>query len=78
MLASLERVGYHEWMRIACPACNAAYDVPDAELRDDRVVRCARCGTDWAPVVPVAQADPEIRPEMLADAAPGAEHDAVG
>lgn len=60
-------------MRIACPACNAAYDVPDTELRDDRVVRCARCGTDWAPVVPlpaaVPETGPEMGPELLADAA---------
>lgn len=37
-------------MRIACPACNAAYQVPDDQLSEGRVVRCARCGTDWAPI----------------------------
>ena len=50
LLFSLGRVGYHDTMRIACPACNATYDVPDTEMRAERVVRCARCGTDWAPV----------------------------
>ncbi len=44
-------------MRIACPACNAAYQVPDEQLREGRVVRCARCGTDWAPSVAIPQTD---------------------
>jgi predicted Zn finger-like uncharacterized protein len=38
-------------MRIACPACDAAYDVPDAMLAGGkRVVRCARCGNEWSPM----------------------------
>lgn len=36
-------------MRIVCPNCAAAYDVPDAMLASGtRKVRCARCGTEWA------------------------------
>jgi predicted Zn finger-like uncharacterized protein len=37
-------------MRIVCPSCSAAYDVPEARLRPGRVVRCTRCGKEWAPV----------------------------
>jgi predicted Zn finger-like uncharacterized protein len=34
-------------MRIDCPACAAAYNVPDALLVPGRAVRCLRCGTEW-------------------------------
>lgn len=37
-------------MRIVCPSCSAAYDVPEGRLRPGRVVRCTRCGKEWAPV----------------------------
>lgn len=37
-------------MRIACPDCGAAYDVPDTMLSAGREVRCARCGRGWAPL----------------------------
>ncbi|MFZ6761838.1 zinc-ribbon domain-containing protein [Pseudoroseomonas sp. WGS1072] len=37
-------------MRIECPHCAAAYDVPDSALSPGREVRCARCAHDWAPV----------------------------
>lgn len=48
-------------MRIACPACNATYQVPDDKLVAGRIVRCARCGTDWAPleVISASGGDPE-------------------
>jgi predicted Zn finger-like uncharacterized protein len=36
-------------MRIVCPACSAAYEVPDALLGTGRPVRCARCGHEWLP-----------------------------
>ena len=36
-------------MRIVCPTCAAAYDVPDSKLAGGtRKVRCARCATEWA------------------------------
>jgi len=41
-------------MRVACPSCAAAYEVPDALLTADRTVRCARCGENWKPMAPVA------------------------
>jgi predicted Zn finger-like uncharacterized protein len=35
-------------MHIACPACNAAYEVPDRLIGSaGRRLRCARCGHDW-------------------------------
>lgn len=37
-------------MRIVCPSCAAAYEVPDARLVPGQPVRCARCGTSWTPV----------------------------
>ncbi|MES2713025.1 MAG: zinc-ribbon domain-containing protein [Pseudomonadota bacterium] len=37
-------------MRIACPACSAEYDVPEAMLgATPRPMRCARCQHVWTP-----------------------------
>ena len=50
-------------MRITCPACASVYDVPDSRIVPGRAVRCARCGTDWAPqveAVPVLDAVPAM------------------
>lgn len=54
-------------MRIACPACNAAFQVPDDQLSEGRVVRCARCGTDWTPIgsIPAGKSE-EAVPESVA------------
>lgn len=54
-------------MRIACPSCDAVYEVPDAMLSAaPRAVRCARCGTEWMP-----QPLPDPAPvEAVADVAP--------
>ncbi len=49
-------------MRITCPSCAAEYDV-GAPLAAGRVVRCARCGREWAPVAalpPAAAAAPRV------------------
>ena len=48
-------------MRVACPACSSAYDVPDALLRPGRMVRCARCGGEWVPFR-AAPAEPPAPP----------------
>ena len=37
-------------MRIACPACNTAYDVPENRLAPGQDVRCARCSAVWSPL----------------------------
>lgn len=55
-------------MRIVCPACAAAYEVPVERLVPGRAVRCARCGTDWTPLAAEperAPAAPELQPEPL-------------
>ena len=44
-------------MRIECPGCEAAYEVPEAQIRPGRSVRCARCALQWQPAgesVPMA------------------------
>ena len=48
-------------MRIACPSCNATYDVPDGVVAAGRTLRCSRCATDFvarAPVPPVPDPPP--------------------
>jgi len=50
-------------MRIVCPACSAAYDVPDSLVTADRVVRCARCSGEWKPVAVAAIPEPAPQPE---------------
>jgi predicted Zn finger-like uncharacterized protein len=46
-------------MRIVCPACQAAYDVPDSLLVPGRAARCARCGEEWVPLAePMAHEPP--------------------
>ncbi len=37
-------------MRIACPSCAVAYEVPDSLLKPGRTARCAQCGHKWAPL----------------------------
>jgi predicted Zn finger-like uncharacterized protein len=45
-------------MRIACPACSAAYEVPDALLGKGRRLRCTRCGHAWMATPPAAEPAP--------------------
>jgi predicted Zn finger-like uncharacterized protein len=37
-------------MRLVCPACETAYDVPETALRAGRAFRCALCRYEWVPV----------------------------
>lgn len=71
-------------MRLACPSCAAAYDLPETLfLAGPRMVRCAKCGHSWmasAPEPPAPEPpseppapEPEAPPPAPADAAPGAE-----
>ena len=70
-------------MRIACPSCSAAYEVPDALLAaGPRLLRCARCGAQFtatgtappAPAeVPPAPPEPPPAPAPAAAAAPAPE-----
>jgi predicted Zn finger-like uncharacterized protein len=36
-------------MRIECPGCEAAYEVPERQIRPGRSVQCARCALQWQP-----------------------------
>lgn len=61
-------------MRIQCPSCEAAYDLPQGRVVAGRAVRCARCGTDWTPspaVEPQPAAEPDP-PPIEAPAPPAA------
>jgi predicted Zn finger-like uncharacterized protein len=49
-------------MRIICPACETAYDVPESALAPGRLLRCARCRSEWAPM------PTEQEPEPLTEA----------
>jgi predicted Zn finger-like uncharacterized protein len=65
-------------MRIACPTCQAAYEVPDTLLRPPapgaaaRKVKCARCGNAWAPEVPEAAPAPMALPAPVPSPGPQA------
>jgi predicted Zn finger-like uncharacterized protein len=56
-------------MRIDCPSCAAAYDVPADRLVAGRAVKCARCGTLWTPPAPEAPAA-EAAPPSVAEVPP--------
>jgi predicted Zn finger-like uncharacterized protein len=66
-------------MRLVCPSCSAVYEVPESRIAAGRMVRCARCGSDWIPVTeaPAASFDAEAPPKAeaspLAQAPPEAE-----
>lgn len=57
-------------MRITCPACSTAYDVPDERIAPGRPVRCARCGNGWTPVLatPAPAVEDARTPDAPADA----------
>jgi len=57
-------------MRLLCPACATAYDAPDAAMTPGRVVRCARCGHEWAPVNMPAAPEPAAAPMRPVEAVP--------
>ena len=42
-------LAYHEPMRIVCPSCAARYEVSDSRISPGKAVKCAQCGTRWAP-----------------------------
>jgi predicted Zn finger-like uncharacterized protein len=45
-------------MRIVCPNCDTAYDAPASIVTAGRLMRCARCRTEWMPVAPLQAAAP--------------------
>ncbi|WP_431282332.1 zinc-ribbon domain-containing protein [Humitalea sp. 24SJ18S-53] len=54
-------------MRIVCPACDAAYQVPDDILARVPEVRCVRCGHTWRPAeaAPIAPPPPVAAPDPV-------------
>lgn len=64
-------------MRLVCPSCSAEYEVDEAAIgARGRMVRCARCSSEWfqAPAVgATAPLPPEPEPEPVAPAAPAPE-----
>lgn len=62
---------YYNPMRIVCPSCSAAFEVPKTRLAPGQTVRCARCGQDWTPLAepePVFAAQPSALAEQPARA----------
>jgi predicted Zn finger-like uncharacterized protein len=57
-------------MRIACPACSAAYEVPDALVGKGRRLRCTRCGHAWMATPPPAELAPPMAPPPEPSLAP--------
>jgi predicted Zn finger-like uncharacterized protein len=54
-------------MRIICPFCEAAYDVPASLIAARRKLRCARCQGDWVadagiPPEPAEAPPPQVAP----------------
>jgi predicted Zn finger-like uncharacterized protein len=65
-------------MRIDCPSCNAAYDVPEDRLVAGRAVKCARCAGMWTPVPalsPQQAREPGLTAAPVAEPRAGVEHD---
>lgn len=63
-------------MRIVCPSCAAEYEVPESRLLAGKMVRCAKCGSEWVPVRET-EADPvsseAVPPPLEHDPGPPAE-----
>jgi predicted Zn finger-like uncharacterized protein len=58
-------------MRIVCPGCAAAYEVPANRLSPRKMVRCARCGCEWVAVQEAeADASDEANPDTALAADP--------
>jgi predicted Zn finger-like uncharacterized protein len=60
-------------MRIVCPNCDTAYDVPESVVTPGRQMRCAQCRSEWLPggpaepVVELPPPPPPIAPEAEPD-----------
>ncbi len=58
-------------MRITCPSCQAAYDVPASVLAARRMLRCAKCAMNFVPTVEgdtIAMPAPEPEPRAVSSA----------
>jgi predicted Zn finger-like uncharacterized protein len=55
-------------MRILCPQCQAAYEVPERLIAGGRLLRCVKCRHEWreaAEAPPPPPPEPEPEPERL-------------
>ncbi|HTC07239.1 MAG TPA: zinc-ribbon domain-containing protein [Acetobacteraceae bacterium] len=59
-------------MRIVCPACTAAYEVPTALLKPGVLVRCARCTKEWVPSAEAEENPPAPQEAAASEPAPAA------
>jgi predicted Zn finger-like uncharacterized protein len=54
-------------MRILCPQCQAAYEVPERLIAGGRLLRCVKCRHEWreaeAPPPPPPEPEPGPEPE---------------
>ncbi len=57
-------------MRIVCPTCDTAYEVPDHLLAAGKRTRCARCAREWVPESAVPPPARPVTPEPPAVAPP--------
>jgi predicted Zn finger-like uncharacterized protein len=56
-------------MRIVCPNCDTAYDAPASIVTAGRLMRCARCRTEWMPAGPEIEQVPAPPPGPSAQTA---------
>ena len=58
-------------MRLACPNCDAKYEVPDDAIPDaGRDVQCSNCGHAWFQLRPEAELDAELEAALYGDDLP--------
>jgi predicted Zn finger-like uncharacterized protein len=62
-------------MRVVCPSCDAAYDVPETVLTARPMLRCARCAHDFRPPGRPPEPAEAAVPEEIADETPPAAPD---
>ncbi|WP_211263336.1 zinc-ribbon domain-containing protein, partial [Acetobacter tropicalis] len=50
-------------MRIVCPSCGVAYQVPAALLAKRHTLKCSACGVKWRVDLPVEEAASHNTPQ---------------
>lgn len=49
-------------MKIVCPSCGVAYQVPEALLAKRQMLKCSACGVKWRVQIPQPQPEPVAEP----------------
>ncbi len=60
-------------MRILCPQCQAAYEVPERLIAGGRLLRCVKCRHEWAEAPPASEPPapaPSVPPPASPSSAP--------